>query len=81
MELKGSCESAKIFANDVEYSALEQIRNVINHPAFEGETIRIMPDVHAGAGCVIGFTSTFADKIIPNIVGVQMAAVRGNRAS
>ena len=72
LELKGSCESAKIFARNVEHSALEQIRNVVSHPAFEGETIRIMPDVHAGAGCVIGFTSTFGDKIIPNIVGVDI---------
>ena len=34
--------------------------------------IRIMPDTHAGAGCVIGTTMTIADKIIPNLVGVDI---------
>jgi RNA-splicing ligase RtcB len=72
LELKGTCRSAKIFAVDIEHSALEQIRNVVNHPAFAGQTIRVMPDVHAGAGCVIGFTSTFGDKVVPNIVGVDI---------
>lgn len=31
-----------------------------------------MPDVHAGAGCVIGFTGDLGDKVIPNIVGVDI---------
>jgi RNA-splicing ligase RtcB len=31
-----------------------------------------MPDAHAGAGAVIGFTSTLGSKIIPNIVGVDI---------
>lgn len=31
-----------------------------------------MPDVHAGAGCVIGFTANLGDKVIPNIVGVDI---------
>ena len=32
-----------------------------------------MPDAHAGAGCVIGFTGDLGDKIIPNIVGVDIS--------
>ena len=72
IELDGVCASAKIFADDVEDSALAQIKNVVNHPAFKDEAIRIMPDVHAGVGCVIGFTATFKDRIIPNIVGVDI---------
>ena len=31
-----------------------------------------MPDVHAGAGCVIGFTGDLGDKVIPNIIGVDI---------
>ena len=34
--------------------------------------VRIMPDVHAGKGCVIGFTADLGDKVIPNIVGVDI---------
>lgn len=39
---------------------------------FSDKKIRIMPDVHAGAGCVIGFTGNLGDKVIPNIVGVDI---------
>ena len=34
--------------------------------------VRIMPDVHAGKGCVIGFTADLGEKVIPNIVGVDI---------
>ena len=34
--------------------------------------IRIMPDVHAGAGCTIGTTMTVIDKACPNVVGVDI---------
>lgn len=34
--------------------------------------MRIMPDVHTGAGCVIGFTADLGDKVIPNLVGVDI---------
>ncbi|MBQ7783373.1 MAG: RtcB family protein, partial [Oscillospiraceae bacterium] len=37
-----------------------------------GEKIRMMPDVHAGSGCVIGTTMTITDKIVPNLVGVDI---------
>ena len=62
----------KIFTANIEEQALEQIRNIMKNPAFLGSKIRIMPDVHAGKGCVIGFTANFRDKIIPNIVGVDI---------
>lgn len=62
----------KIFAHEVEATALSQIEKIKSHPAFVNEKIRIMPDVHAGAGCVIGFTSTFSDLIVPNIIGVDI---------
>jgi tRNA-splicing ligase RtcB (3'-phosphate/5'-hydroxy nucleic acid ligase) len=62
----------KIFAEGVEQSALDQVNALSEHPAFKDQKIRIMPDVHVGAGCVIGFTSTFADKVVPQIVGVDI---------
>ena len=31
-----------------------------------------MPDVHTGAGCTIGMTMTISDKVVPNIVGVDI---------
>ena len=62
----------KIFTDNVENVALEQIMKLLSIDVFSGCKIRIMPDVHAGAGCVIGFTGDLGDKVIPNIVGVDI---------
>lgn len=62
----------KIFTDNIEPRALEQIYTLVKQPAFSECKIRIMPDVHAGAGCVIGFTADLGDKVIPNIVGVDI---------
>jgi len=62
----------KIFTDNVEESALEQIKQLMSIDVFSSCKVRVMPDVHAGAGCVIGFTGDLGDKVIPNIVGVDI---------
>lgn len=62
----------KIFTDNIEENALEQIKELLSIDVFSDKKIRIMPDVHAGAGCVIGFTGDLGDKVIPNIVGVDI---------
>ena len=62
----------KIFTENIEHEALNQIYTLVKQPAFSDCKIRIMPDVHAGAGCVIGFTADLGEKVIPNIVGVDI---------
>lgn len=62
----------KIFTNNIEPQALSQIYTLMSQPAFADCKVRIMPDVHAGAGCVIGFTADLGEKVIPNIVGVDI---------
>ena len=62
----------KIYARNLEQVAAEQIELLAAQPAFEGATIRIMPDAHAGTGCVIGFTADLGEKIVPNLVGVDI---------
>ena len=62
----------KIFTDNIEGEALNQIYTLAKHPAFDGAKIRIMPDVHAGKGCVIGFTADLGDKVVPNLVGVDI---------
>lgn len=64
--------NVKIFTSNIEETALTQIHKLVSQPAFSECKIRIMPDVHAGTGCVIGFTADLGDKIIPNIVGVDI---------
>ena len=62
----------KIFTDNIEQEAIDQINVLLEQPAFTDCKVRIMPDVHAGAGCVIGFTADLGDKVIPNIVGVDI---------
>ena len=62
----------KIFTKNIEQEAIDQINELLEQEAFKDSKVRIMPDVHAGKGCVIGFTGDLGDKVIPNIVGVDI---------
>ncbi len=62
----------KIYTDEVDELARKQISRLLEQPAFAEAKVRIMPDVHAGKGCVIGFTADLGDKVIPNIVGVDI---------
>lgn len=62
----------KIFTDNIEQEAIKQIDELLEQKAFKNSKVRIMPDVHAGKGCVIGFTGNLGDKVIPNIVGVDI---------
>lgn len=65
-------KNLKIFTKNIEQEAIDQIDELLKQEAFKDSKIRIMPDVHAGKGCVIGFTGDLGDKVIPNIVGVDI---------
>ncbi len=62
----------KIFTDNIEPVAINQIYNLISMPPFDYSKVRIMPDVHLGSGCVVGFTATLEDKVIPNVIGVDI---------
>ncbi len=62
----------KIFTHNIEQEAVNQINLLLQQEPFKDCKVRIMPDVHAGKGCVIGFTANLGDKVIPNIVGVDI---------
>ena len=68
----GKYAVAKIFTENYDIQAYRQIKELCDQPFAEGAKIRIMPDVHAGAGCVIGFTADLGKKVIPDIVGVDI---------
>ena len=72
LEIKGKVNTAICYAKVIEDEAVEQIRRMCDYDFTEGSRIRIMPDVHAGAGCTIGTTMTVRDKAVPNIVGVDI---------
>jgi tRNA-splicing ligase RtcB len=70
--IKGQYSKAKVFTSELEETARVQIQNLVNQAFVEGSKIRIMPDVHAGAGSTIGTTMTISDKVVPNLVGVDI---------
>ena len=72
IEIRGKYNTAKVFTDVVEEGALAQILQLCNQEFTAGSRIRVMPDVHAGAGCTIGTTMTIADKVVPNLVGVDI---------
>lgn len=72
IEIKGKFNTAICYTSDLEESAYAQIEAVCNEKAFGNSKIRIMPDVHAGKGCTIGTTMTIVDKVVPNMVGVDI---------
>ena len=72
IEVSGKYTSAIIHTDEIEDYAIAQIRQLCDHPAFEGSRIRIMPDVHPGKVGPIGFTATVADKILPAVVGIDI---------
>lgn len=71
-EIKIERKDLKIFTSDIEKEAVDQINLLLEQEPFKDCKVRIMPDVHAGKGCVIGFTADLGNKVIPNIVGVDI---------
>lgn len=72
IELKGKHNTAKVYTDVVDQSAISQVIELLNQEFAAGSRIRMMPDIHAGAGCTIGTTMTITDKIVPNLVGVDI---------
>lgn len=65
-------KNVKIFTDMIEDAAQKQIEHIAELDAFKDAKIRIMPDVHAGKGCVCGFTANLGDKVVPNLIGVDI---------
>lgn len=72
IELQGEHNTAKVFTDIVDSTTISQIITLLNMPYMKECQTRIMPDCHAGAGCVIGTTIQLKDKVVPNLVGVDI---------
>lgn len=72
IEIQGKYNTAKVFTDVVDSTSIAQIVELCNQEFAGNSQIRLMPDVHAGAGCTIGTTMTITDKIVPNLVGVDI---------
>lgn len=72
IELKGKYTTAKIFTDLVDEKSIGQVKTLLDQGFVAGSKIRMMPDIHAGAGCTIGTTMTVGDEICPNLVDVDI---------
>ena len=72
IEINGKYTNAKIYTNTPQEVAIQQIDELVNQSFMEGTKVRIMPDYHAGKGCVIGTTIQLNDRVVPNLVGVDV---------
>lgn len=72
LTITGEHNTAIVYADELEKGAIGQLTALCNQPFAAGAKLRVMPDAHAGSGCVIGTTMTITDKIVPNLVGVDI---------
>lgn len=72
IKITGKYNAALAFTENIESGAINQIETLCNQVFVKNSKIRIMPDVHSGAGCTIGTTMTITDKVVPNLVGVDI---------
>ena len=70
--LTGKYNSCVIYTDNITAGTEGQLKALLDQESVRGSKIRIMPDCHEGAGCVIGSTMTVQDRIIPNLVGVDI---------
>jgi RNA-splicing ligase RtcB len=72
ISIKGKHNEALVYAKALEYPCEKKIRQYLDHPAFAGTVVRIMPDVHLGKSTVIGWTATYGDLVIPSVIGLDI---------
>lgn len=72
LELRGKYNKAKIFTDVVDEASISQVLLLLNQEFVSGSKVRMMPDIHAGSGCTVGTTMTITDKVVPNLVGVDI---------
>jgi len=74
MKITGKSTNADVKLEQIDDYTQEQIQEMVDHEAFQNP-VKIMPDTHAGAGAVIGFTmkvNAENNRLVPNTVGVDI---------
>ncbi|MBO7426244.1 MAG: RtcB family protein [Clostridiales bacterium] len=70
--ITGRFASARVFATSVEDYAVSQIKMILDNEVSRDSKVCIMPDCHPGKIGPIGLTMTINDKIIPQLMGVDI---------
>lgn len=72
LEYKGDYTTATVMSEGIDKTTSDQIVTLVNDPSFI-QPIVIMTDAHAGKGAVIGLTMELGNRVIANIVGVDLS--------
>lgn len=72
IKIEGKVNTAICYASVVDEQSIQQIKRMCDYEFTSGSKVRVMPDVHAGKGATIGMTMTVTDRVVPNIVGVDI---------
>lgn len=75
--IKGEYTSAILYLaenpkTNIDQYAISQLTMLCNNESLEGSRIRIMPDVHAGKVGTIGFTATIGERVMPQLIGIDI---------
>lgn len=75
--IKGAYTFAQIYTTDnpetaIDSYAVSQLQRICDLEASKDCRIRVMPDVHPGKVGTIGLTMTVGEKIIPNLIGIDI---------
>lgn len=70
--VRGAFAEAKIFTNKLEDYARAQLQMLCDNPVAKDSRIRVMPDVHPGNVGTIGLTMTVGERMIPNLLGIDI---------
>ncbi len=72
IEIQGKYNKARIITDVVDSASIAQVQELCDQEFTAGSRIRLMPDIHGGKGCTIGTTMTITDKVVPDLVGVDI---------
>ena len=75
--IKGAFSEAHVFTTNNSDTALDQyaraqLQMICDNESSKGCVIRVMPDVHPGKVGTIGLTMTIGDRIMPNLIGIDI---------
>lgn len=70
--ITGKRNTATCYAREYSDEDFLQVKEICDLPFLGDAHIRMMPDMHKGAGCVIGTTMRIPGAIVPNFIGVDI---------
>ena len=72
IQIQGKYGIAEVFTENINSETYAQILNMMNQCWAKDANVKIMPDCHAGKSATIGTTMKISNKVVPNLVSVDI---------